>query len=569
MKTPFRQRTINLILASSITLTPFAANLAFVPNTAHADSGIELVTFHNEIFKKLTASDIADIKVSYNNISKVNFNTILGTSLIEKIDTKTAPGTAIKLATDFVKLQYISNSADFLTALDAFKSNYSDEFTKIFDGKLSVDQALSLSSTFEENLKAQLVDSFLKQKNLSYDQILKAAVDSTLTDARFAQFDGIFSQKLGISVANILTMKTNVDSIVDPSKMASAALSSGLIRSKGGDIFGASTYTLGATSPSYSLKVDLGLGLMDFTNSLKWNTNNTSIATLTTGNKLVAKKTGKVKVVGYYLNQPIITKEITILPKKDTTAPGIPTVYSVDNNDKIIKGKAEAGSTITIKNGKTTVAIGKTASNGTFSISIKVTQKAGSVLTVTAKDAAGNESKAKSIKVLDKTAPTTPTVYSIDNNDKTIKGKAEANSYITIKNGSTTIATGKTTSKGTFSLKIKKAQKAGSTIYVTAKDAAGNVSTAKSTKVLDRVAPVKPSVFSVDSNDKVIKGKAEAGSTITIKKGSTVLASGKSSSKGNFSVKIKAQKKGTVLYVTATDKSKNVSSRTKVTVKSN
>ncbi|WP_066259298.1 Ig-like domain-containing protein [Neobacillus drentensis] len=557
MKTPFRKRTINLILASTIALTPFAANLAFAPNTAHADSGMELVTSHNEIFEKLTASDIADIKVSYSNISKVNFNSILGTSLIKKIDTKTAPGTAIKLATDFVKLQYMSNSIDFHTALDAFKSNYSDEFTKIFDGKLSIDQALSLSSAFEENLKVQLVESFLQKKNLSFDQIIKAAVDSTLADARFVQFDGILSQKLGISVANVLTMKKNVDAIVDPTKMASAAFSSGLIRSKGGDIFGASTYTLGSTSPSYSLKVDLGFGLMDYTNYLKWNTNNTSIATLTTGNKLVAKKTGKVKVVGSYLNQPIITKEITINP--DKTAPAIPTVNPVDDNDKEITGKAEAGSTITIKNGKTTVAIGKTASNGTFRISIKAAQKAGSTLTVTAKDAAGNESKARSIKVLDKTAPATPSVYSIDNNDTTIKGKAEAYSYITIKNGKTTIATGKTSSNGTFSIKIK-AQKAGSTIYVTAKDAAGNVSTAKSTKVLDRIAPAKPRVNYVYSNDKVIRGTAEAASTITIKKGSKVLATGKVSSKGNFSVKITAQKKGTVLSITAKDSSKNISS---------
>ncbi|MEH7306820.1 Ig-like domain-containing protein [Neobacillus drentensis] len=566
MKTLFRKRTINLLLASTIALTPFAANLTFAPNAVHASS-LELVSFHNEIYKKLTASDIADIKVAYINIAKVNIASVLGTDLVTKIDSKTAPGTAVKLATDFAKLQYQSNAIDFLSALDAFETAHATDFNKIFDGKISVDQALSLTSAFEENLKTQLVNSFLQQKNTSFNQVIQDAIDATLADARFTQFDNLFSEKLGISVEDVLTMKTKVDAIVDPTKMASAALSSGLIRSKGGDIYGASTYTLGSVSPAYILKVDFGFGPMDFTSNLKWSTNNASIATLTTGNKLVAKKTGKVKVVGYYMNQPIITKEVTILPKKDTTAPGTPSVNAFSNKDVLIQGRAEAYSTITVLNGKKVVATGKTYWNGAYALPIGY-QKAGSTLTITAKDAAGNVSKTKTIKVLDRIAPAVPTVYSVDNNDKTIKGKAEAYSYITIKNGKTTIATGKTSSNGSFSIKLKSAQKAGSTLYVTAKDAAGNVSSAKSTKVLDKIAPSKPRVYAVDSNDKVVKGKAEAGATITIKKGSTVLGTGKVSSKGNFSVKIKAQKKGTVLYVTATDKSKNVSSRTKVTVKS-
>lgn len=566
MKTPFRKRTIHLLMASTIALTPFAANLTFAPNAVHASS-LELVSFHNEIYKKLTASDIADIKVAYNNISKVNMATVLGTELVTQIDSKTAPGTAVKLATDFAKLQYQSNAIDFLTALDAFETAHAADFNQIFDGKISVDQALSLASAFEENLENQLVNSFLQNKTLSFNQIMQAAVDSTLADARFTPFDNLFSQYLGISVEDALTIKTKVDTIVDPNKMASAAFSTGLIRSKGGDIYGASTYTLGSAAPAYSLKVDFGFGPMDFTSSLQWSTNNSSIATLTTGNKLVAKKTGKVKIVGYYLGQPIITKEITILPKKDTVAPGTPSVNPFSNKDILILGRAEANSTITVMNGKKLVTTGKTYGNGAFALPISY-QKAGTTLTITAKDAAGNVSKAKTIKVLDRIAPATPTVYSVDNNDKTIKGKAEANSYITIKNGKTTIATGKASSTGSFSIKVKNAQKAGSTLYVTAKDASGNVSSAKSTKVLDRVAPSKPKVYSVDSNDKVVKGKAEAGSTITIKKGSSVLGTGKVSSKGNFSVKIKVQKKGTVLYVTATDKSKNVSSRTKVTVRS-
>ncbi|MEH7076472.1 Ig-like domain-containing protein [Neobacillus drentensis] len=550
MKTPFRKRTINLILASTIALTPFAANLAFAPNAVHA-SGIEDITAvaQSKIYKNLTASDVADIKVAYNNISKANFSTILGNNIINKIDTKMGSGTAIILAKDIAKLLYQTNSSDFSKQLEAFKSAHS----QIFTGKLSANDVISILNAFEDNLKVEIIKSYYDEEYTSFDQLVTAAIDDTQKE--FSNFDGLY-QGLGITVPELLTMKTNLEKAVDPTKMASAALSSGLIRSEGGYVYGASTYTIGNTAPTYSLKVPFMGETLDLKNDVVWKTNNSTIATFT-GNKLIAKKAGKVKVVAYYLNQPIITKEITINP--DKTAPAVPTVYTVDDNDTVIKGQAEAGSTITVKNSSTTVAIGKTATNRTFSISMKA-QKAGSTLYVTAKDASGNVSKVRSIKVLDRTAPATPTVYSVDNNDKTIKGKAEAYSYITIKNGKTTIATGKTSSKGTFSFTIKTAQKAGSTLYVTAKDAAGNVSKAKSTKVLDRIAPAKPRVYYVHSNDKVVKGTAEAGSTIIIKKGSKVIGTGKTSSNGNYSVKIKAQKKGTVISITAKDKSNNSSS---------
>jgi len=556
LKTLFRKRTINLLMASTIAFTPFAANLAFAPNAVHA-SGIDdiSVAAQSKIYKNLTASDIADIKVAYNNVSKANFTTILGPTLIKKIDDKTSNGTAIVLAKDIAKLLYQTNSTDLKNQLEAFKTAH----IQIFAGKLTANDVISILNAFEANLKLEIINSYGKKGYTNFDQLVTAAINDT--QKQFSNFDGLY-QELGITVTEFLTMKTNLEKAVDPTKMASAALSSGLIRSEGGNIYGASTYTIGNTAPTYSFKAPFMGETLDLTKDVVWKTNNSTIATFT-GNKLVAKNAGKVKVVAYYLNQPIITKEITINP--DKTAPAIPTVYTVDNNDTVIKGKAEAGSIITVKNGSTTVAIGKTAANSTFSISMKA-QKAGSTLYVTAKDVSGNVSKARSIKVLDKTAPAAPTVYAVDNNDKTIKGKAEANSYITIKNGKTTIATGKTSSKGTFSFKIKNAQKAGSTLYITAKDAAGNVSKAKSTKVLDKIAPAKPRVYYVHSNDKVVRGQAEANSYITIKKGSKVIGTGKTSSKGNYSVKIKALKKGTVISITAKDKSNNVSSKKVITV---
>ncbi|MCK1999866.1 Ig-like domain-containing protein [[Brevibacterium] frigoritolerans] len=166
---------------------------------------------------------------------------------------------------------------------------------------------------------------------------------------------------------------------------------------------------------------------------------------------------------------------------------------------------------------------------------------------------------------VDNVKPSKPTVYKVDNNDKVLTGKAEAGSTVTVKNGSKVLGSAKATSKGTFSIKIP-VQKAGTKLTVTVKDSAGNVSSSVSVTVADVVAPSKPTVNKVDDNDKVVKGKAEANSTVTVKVGSKSIGSAKASSKGIYSVNIKAQKKGTTLSITAKDKAGNTSSKRTITV---
>ncbi|MEB2630171.1 Ig-like domain-containing protein [Peribacillus frigoritolerans] len=243
----------------------------------------------------------------------------------------------------------------------------------------------------------------------------------------------------------------------------------------------------------------------------------------------------------------------------DDVKPSKPTVYKVDNNDKVVTGKAEASSTVTVKNGSKVLGSAKATSKGTFSIKIAV-QKAGTKLTITAKDSAGNVSSSASVTVVDVIAPSKPTVNKVDNNDKVVTGKAEVNSTVTVKSGSKVLGSAKSTSKGTFSVKIA-AQKAGTKLSIMAKDSSGNVSSSTTVTVVDVIAPNKPTVNKVDDNDKVVTGKAEANSTVTVKSGSKMLGSAKASSKGSYSVKIKTQKKGTTLSITTKDKAGNTSSK--------
>ena len=76
-----------------------------------------------------------------------------------------------------------------------------------------------------------------------------------------------------------------------------------------------------------------------------------------------------------------------------------PTVNTVKDNVKTITGKAEKGSTVTVKKGSSQLGKATTNSSGTFKITIKNKQKAGTKLSVTAKSKAGYYSKARTVTV--------------------------------------------------------------------------------------------------------------------------------------------------------------------------
>ncbi|MEH7306877.1 Ig-like domain-containing protein [Neobacillus drentensis] len=256
--------------------------------------------------------------------------------------------------------------------------------------------------------------------------------------------------------------------------------------------------------------------------------------------------------------------EETTIKVIDKTAPTVLTVNTVSDKSKEVIGKTEPGATVLIKIG-TKIYAAKADTTGNFKVVIPA-QKAGIKLVVTAKDAAGNVSAAKSITVIDKTAPVTPTVSAISDQTKVVTGRAEAGAIVTVMIG-TKKYIAKVDAKGNYKVTIP-VQKVGTKVVVTTKDAAGNVSVAKSVIVIDKTAPSAPKIkTTVKSTTKEVTGTAEAYSIITIKVGSKVIGTAKADSKGSFKVKIKAQKKKTVFRVTATDKAKNVSKAATVRVK--
>jgi len=241
----------------------------------------------------------------------------------------------------------------------------------------------------------------------------------------------------------------------------------------------------------------------------------------------------------------------------DKTAPGQPTVEPMTDLLDTVKGKAEAGSTVTVKNGSVLLGQMTTKEDGTYAINIGK-QKADTVLSVTSTDKAGNVSQAVETKVLDRTAPTTPVAAEVTDQSTSVKGTAEAGSVITVKAGTTELAKETAGKDGTFTVVIPK-QTAGTLLSISSTDVAGNVSKTIEVKVLDRTAPLAPTLSEVTDQTTVISGKAEANAVISVKAGLKEVGKTVAGKDGTFNVTIPKQTAGTTLTMTATDGAGNVS----------
>ncbi|MBS4201189.1 hypothetical protein KHA93_16235 [Bacillus sp. FJAT-49732] len=83
----------------------------------------------------------------------------------------------------------------------------------------------------------------------------------------------------------------------------------------------------------------------------------------------------------------------------DKKAPLVPTVNKITSKTTTVTGTAEKGATVYIYKGSKYLAKGTANNKGTYQIKIKKQTK-GTTLKIFAKDAAGNQSKTKTVKVV-------------------------------------------------------------------------------------------------------------------------------------------------------------------------
>lgn len=165
---------------------------------------------------------------------------------------------------------------------------------------------------------------------------------------------------------------------------------------------------------------------------------------------------------------------------KDATPPAVPKVAAFSDVMTKLTGTAENQSTVVVMNG--TKKVGQaTTTSGKFSVKL-AKQKAGTELIIYAMDRAKNKSKNVRLKVLDKTAPLTPTSSPVTTKSVSLNGKTEANANVYLYRGKTKIANTKSNSKGFYKLTFKP-QVSGTTLSLYVIDVAKNKSKTKSIKV--------------------------------------------------------------------------------------
>ncbi|EEJ6338117.1 BapA prefix-like domain-containing protein [Salmonella enterica] len=246
----------------------------------------------------------------------------------------------------------------------------------------------------------------------------------------------------------------------------------------------------------------------------------------------------------------------------DTTPPLAPSELLISADGKTVSGEAEAGSSITIKDPSgNIVGEGKADSDGKFSIDLTAPQLSGEQLTVTATDDAGNTGPSATIDApniplpdtpvitaaIDDAAPLTGTLSNnqfTNDNTPTLEGTGSAGAVIHIyangqEIGSTTVDT-----SGSWRFAISSALADGENRFTAiATNVKGESSESASfTLTIDTLSPGAPLVELIadntglltgplQNNDRtdeakpLFSGQGEAGNTITIKEGSTVIGS--------------------------------------------
>ncbi|MEO2223839.1 Ig-like domain-containing protein [Priestia megaterium] len=234
----------------------------------------------------------------------------------------------------------------------------------------------------------------------------------------------------------------------------------------------------------------------------------------------------------------------------DRIAPPTPQVNEVSDADQAVTGTTEKNALVEVNiNGKLYKTSAK--SDGTYSVTIDK-QKAGTVLSVTARDSSNNTSTPTNVTVQDKTAPLQAKVNPVTTNDTKVTGKAEPKTLVFVKVGATIIGKNQTDEKGSFAVVIPK-QKAKTKVNVVLKDGAGNYSPYTHVVVAagSTEQSLSPAVDQVTSRDTKVTGKTEPNALIYVKVGSNIIGRGKASASGSFSVSIPSQKSGIKLSVTA------------------
>ena len=209
----------------------------------------------------------------------------------------------------------------------------------------------------------------------------------------------------------------------------------------------------------------------------------------------------------------------------DHTAPAALDHLSLSGNGAVVTGTGEAGATVTVR-GPDAAVLGTSLvdANGNFSVALTTAQLNGQALSVEQADPSGNPSSPGNLLAQDLSAPDAPTGLTVDASGQVLRGLAEANSQVTVRDaGGNVLGTGDATGSGTFEISLGTAQVNGQSLQVTAADAMGNLSQPTATVAPDSTRPVDVSDLAISPDGTALSGFGEAGARVTVTNAANVV----------------------------------------------
>ncbi|MCD8785428.1 Ig-like domain-containing protein [Staphylococcus gallinarum] len=261
---------------------------------------------------------------------------------------------------------------------------------------------------------------------------------------------------------------------------------------------------------------------------------------------------------------------------EDTTPPVMPKIDSFTTESKQLTGITEPGAVVNVQLPTGEKLSIKADDKGAFAIDLPsgLVFKGGEKLSITATDAQGNETSPIIIIVKDTTIPETPKVNKVTSESTHITGTAEPGALVKVKLPNGKLLTAQVDKQGAFNVELpyKGTFKGGEVLKVSVVDPSSNESLATTIHVEDITAPKSPTVKPITSDNPLVVGTAEVGSTIKVKLPNGKIISTKVDKQGNYKVKIPNNFKlngGESLIITATDVSGNTSEEITVKVTDN
>lgn len=278
-------------------------------------------------------------------------------------------------------------------------------------------------------------------------------------------------------------------------------------------------------------------------------------------------------------NSPIAMAVVAVPTISATNDSGSTVSGLINTNHLILTGGAQAGVTVKVFDGTNQIGTAIADGNGSWSFTTATLVEGAHAFAAAAMDGVGNLSALSTgVNVtIDTVAPTVPKFvsFSPDSNitgdgvtnvsQLNLAGTADAGSTVQIFDGGTSIGTAVADANGAWSFATGPLVDGNHIFTGRAADAAGNVSASSGALnvTVDTHAPAAPiltSGTSAASNAIIVSGTAEAGSTVRLYEGSTLLGTGIAAVSGAWSITTGSLTAGQHSFTaTATDIAGNLS----------